>query len=363
MDSPDDKSINGTEAAFLFMCCQVGVEGVCKQRMHDRWPEMRFSFSRPGFLTYRLPAGPLPADANLENAFARTYGNCLGRIEATSPVEGADALFAKYADLNAEHIHVWQRDSRPVGEGFEPFATEAAIEAAKAIAARKPPSCSWAVNNIAAAGESIVDCILVEPAQWWIGQHVARSVESRWVGGSPPLRPPENMISRAYLKMHEAIAWSRLPLRRGDWCVELGSAPGGAAQALLEHQLRVLGIDPAEMDPRVDAEEHFHHIRKRVREVPRKDFAKARWLMCDANVTPQQTLDMVEDIVAHKDTHIRGMLLTLKMPNWSLIDNLPEYLRRIRSWGYRYIRPRHLAFNRQEVCVAALRNKSMRRFS
>jgi hypothetical protein len=33
---------------------------------------------------------------------------------------------------------------------------------------------------------------------------------------------------------------------------------------------------------------------------------------------------------------------------------LPEYIDRIRSWGYRDVRARQLQFNRQEICVAAL---------
>ena len=70
-----------------------------------------------------------------------------------------------------------------------------------------------------------------------------------WVGGVPRIAPPEEMVSRAYLKMAEALEWSAIPLARGEVCVELGCSPGGAAQALLERGLFVIGIDPAEVDP------------------------------------------------------------------------------------------------------------------
>jgi len=46
------------------------------------------------------------------------------------------------------------------------------------------------------------------------------------------------------------------------------------------------------------------------------------------------------------------MLLTLKLPDWQLAERIPEYLDRIRSWDYRYVRARQLAFNRHEICVA-----------
>ena len=36
--------------------------------------------------------------------------------------------------------------------------------------------------------------------------------------------------------------------------------PGGPVQALLEHDLHVLGIDPAEMDETVASDRRFTHI-------------------------------------------------------------------------------------------------------
>ena len=48
--------------------------------------------------------------------------------------------------------------------------------------------------------------------------------------------------------MDEALQWSRLPVQKGDAVVEIGSAPGGACQRLLEGGLKVTGVDPSEMD-------------------------------------------------------------------------------------------------------------------
>jgi 23S rRNA (cytidine2498-2'-O)-methyltransferase len=42
---------------------------------------------------------------------------------------------------------------------------------------------------------------------------------------------------------------------------------------------------------------------------------------------------------------------------WKLAENVPEYLDRVRSWGYGEVRARQLAHDRREVCVAALRRK------
>jgi hypothetical protein len=55
------------------------------------------------------------------------------------------------------------------------------------------------------------------------------------------------------------------------------------------------------------------------------------------------------------------MILTLKLAEWSLVDELPACVERVKSWGYKDVRLRQLAFNRQEICLAALRSRAQRR--
>ena len=67
---------------------------------------------------------------------------------------------------------------------------------------------------------------------------------------------------------------------------------------------------------------------------------------------------MVEAIVTHPAVNVRGLLLTLKLLEWSLAEHVPDYLDRIRGWGYAHVRARQLPHNRQEICVTALKRKS-----
>ena len=145
-----------------------------------------------------------------------------------------------------------------------------------------------------------------------------------------------------------------MPLRAGELWAEIGSAPGGASQALLGHGLKVIGIDPAEMDPAVLANPNFTHWRKRGRR-PAREYRGVKVLTADINVAPNYTLDTVENIVTHPEVNIRGLLLTLKLLEWKLAEQLAEYLDRVRSWGFTQVKARQLHHNRQEVCVAAKR--------
>lgn len=345
---------------FLFVACQIGAEGALKGELAVNWPEFRLAFSRPGFLTFKLPPEHgLTADFDIKSVFARTYGFSLGRVEGPM----AENLFVQTWELAKDQevdlVHVWQRDALAPGEhGFEPGPTELADEIGHLLAAARP---ELPVNKRARPGERVLDVVLVEPNQWFIGLHQAASMPSRWPGGVCQIEPPEEMISRAYLKMHEALLWSRLPISSGDRAVEIGSSPGGACQALLERGLVVTGIDPAEMDESLLAHPHFTHIRKRASEVKRREFSGVKWLMADSNVAPAHTLDSVEAIVTHPDVHIRGMLLTLKLLSWELTAEIPNYVARVRSWGYEHVRARQLASNRQEICLLAMKSRSMRR--
>jgi 23S rRNA (cytidine2498-2'-O)-methyltransferase len=161
--------------------------------------------------------------------------------------------------------------------------------------------------------------------------------------------------------LEEALRWSGLPIAAEDECVEIGCAPGGASQALLDRGLFVTGIDPAAVDPVVLAHPRFRHLKKRGKDVRRHEFLGVRWLVADMNIAPEATLDEVEAIVTHPGVTIRGLILTLKLSEWSVAERLPEFTARVRSWGLRDVRVRQLVTGGQEVCLAALRRKELRR--
>jgi len=345
-------------ARFLFVACQSGSEGALKADIARRSPGLRFAFSRPGFVTFSVAEDASPT---LRSPFARTWGHSLGKVTGADTTELARELWTLVATRfqaaglePSHHLHVWQRGAAlPGDEAFDAAVEDPAQAAGAEVLAHRPDSSApLSLNAEVPAGESVLDCVLVEPHEWWVGWHRAESPETRWPGGVP-LIAPAAMISRAYLKLEEALRWSELPIRPGDRCVEIGSAPGGSCAALLERGCIVTGIDPAEMDASVLANPRFTHLRTRARDVPRAVFRDARWLMSDSNVAPKHTLDTVEAIVTAPDVRLEGLVLTLKLTDPKLAAQLPAFHKRIRGWGYEHVRARQLAFNRREVCVVA----------
>jgi 23S rRNA (cytidine2498-2'-O)-methyltransferase len=314
---------------------------------------------------------PDDAETQLRAAFARTWGYSLGKVTGPDAFVLARELWATVAQrcgaeqvAELRHLHVWTRSDVAGADlpGDEHFDTALAVEASIAgelILAERPDAGAGrplALNEHAARGDLVLDCVLVELNEWWLGSHRAASPETRWPGGVPQLRQREDMISRAYLKLVEALLWSELPIRAGQRCVELGSAPGGSCLALLERGCTVIGIDPAAMDPKVLADPRFTHVRARAKDVDRGVFRGCRWLTADINLPPTYTLDAVEAVVAAPEVAIEGLVLTLKLSDPTHAAELPAFHKRIRGWGYPRVRARQLAFNRQEVCVVASRS-------
>lgn len=347
---------------FLLATCQIGAENALKAELAGRAPPLKFAYSRPGFLTFKLPPeSDWPEDFDLDAAFARSHALSLGKVTGGDVQALAAGVWKLVEEERFDRLHVWPRDRLPAGEhGYQPALTPESQQAEAAIVAAAPAGAIAFPPSARPAkrGQRVLDCVLVGPEEWWIGVHRVATFAGRFPGGLVPLVLPAKAVSRAYLKMEEGLRWSRLPVKYGDTVAELGCAPGGACQALLRRGLHVIGVDPALVDPVVAEHPRFTQIRKRANEARKREFRDARWLTADMNVAPAYTLDTVEAIVTNRAVHVRGLLLTLKLPDWKLAGEVPEYLERIRGWGYEQVQARQLQNNRQEICVAATSTRS-----
>ncbi|QEG20906.1 SAM-dependent methyltransferase [Mariniblastus fucicola] len=352
-------------ANFIFAACQAGAEAALRKEIPENHPELKLAFSRPGFVTFKVdPNNRLPDRYSLKSTLARTSGWSLGRAESENSAEIVASILENGAEqlAAADVIHVWERDRKVPGSGgFEPGVSVLANEVGQQVLAAMEASGKFsnkpALNRLARPDSVVFDICVVEPNQWWYGFHEANTSAGRWPGGVPMFDTDVEPISRAYFKLKEALLWSGIPVSEGDVCAELGSAPGGACQLLLEMGALVIAIDPAELEADVLKHPNLNHIRRRGHEVKKRDFRDVRWLFADISMVPNYTLDTVSAIVSHDAVNIKGMALTLKLTNWELLDSVPAWIQRVKDLGFKYVRTRQLAFNRQEICLIAAKDK------
>ena len=117
---------------FLFVVCKLGAELALKHEIAAEWPDLHLAFSRPGFVTFKLPMGfDQPDNFDLRSVFARTYGFSLGRVSGSNTATMAARVWDLASQRPFQHLHVWQRDANLPGEnGFEPSVTPRAQEIA-----------------------------------------------------------------------------------------------------------------------------------------------------------------------------------------------------------------------------------------
>lgn len=344
---------------FSFVCCQQGAESCVKDEVAAQgW---RLAFSRPGFVTLKHESDARDSSVSLpQGIFVRSAAWSIGKVtsnDSSSLIPAIEELLSA-ADLsNPQAFHLWTRDRLPVGErGFQPGAeplTESIADTIVSALSGKGLVASASANLVARGEDQVVDVVMVEPDQWWIGQHDCESPTSRWPGGVLPINRDRDVASRAYFKTAEAIGWSGFAFQPGDHVIEIGSAPGGSSQRLLELGMKVTGIDPADMDEAITGHASFRHIRARGGDLKRRDYVGAKWLLVDSNVKPDKTLTTVENIVQNRQTLLKGLLLTLKLGSYGNATQIPEWLERVESWGFQSVRARQLATGRKEICVAA----------
>ncbi|MBM3964312.1 MAG: hypothetical protein FJ308_04490 [Planctomycetes bacterium] len=401
-----DQAMSPTNAKpiqrFLYAACQHGAESVLKQALCEPVGPFRLAYSAKGFLTFKSNmATPIWSRALIEHPLVRSRGTVLERVEGTESGPMVEQILASYVSMDWEVLHVWQRDTaQPGWNGFEPGESllaqsvaelirnalrqsndarevrasgvsretpqiPASIATAEACVATHVMSPTEVLSTVplerqAPQGAKILEVIIDEPNRWWIAAKYAQKSYDFCPGGVPDLFFPEEVISRAYYKIAEAFEWGGIQLRPSEKVVEIGASPGGACQWLLDRGTKVTGIDPAEMDERIANHPNFTHWRNRSREVKRKAFQGFRVLVCDANVTPNYTLDTVEAIVMYPTSQFRLLVLTMKLPDWKHAQKIPEHLERVKSWGFESVEARQLGHNRREYCLLARRRVSQR---
>jgi 23S rRNA (cytidine2498-2'-O)-methyltransferase len=349
---------------FIFVCCQFGAEKTCKQELLTRYSGLRLAFSRPGFMTFKVTEpGIRPGNFKLKSTFARVWGWSLGKEKSDDTEELTKAVATQIISIVGSrpltNLHCWQRDlSLPGRQGFEPGISPVAKVSGQML--QETLKQQWPdlqLNGTSQLGEQTVCVVMVEPNEWWIGSHDASTIAQCWPGGAPPIELPPHAASRAWLKIHEAVLWGGVSMQKGDVVAEIGSSPGGASQYLLERGATVIAIDPAEMDAAVVGHPSLKHVRRRARDVPKRDLKDVRWLTIDINMPPSYTIEVIRDYVEVRGLPVRGIIATLKLPDWKLAEQIDTYRQQFEAMGFGFVDTRQLAFNRQELCVVALRKR------
>jgi 23S rRNA (cytidine2498-2'-O)-methyltransferase len=138
----------------------------------------------------------------------------------------------------------------------------------------------------------------------------------------------------------------------GDLVLDIGCAPGGGTWSLLQRDVRVIGVDPAEMAPAIATHPRFVHMREAFERVDPSHIPTPRLVVFDVNLAPIKTMKPLVRLVRGLKG-AGGVLLTLKLNDARMIEKIPWMLKQVHAMGFDEVRATQLAANRQEMCVFA----------
>lgn len=335
---------------FIFILDNSGAERALKLEVKTMGLPWRFSYQKKGFVAFKAdPDVGQFSLASLSTPIAYARRICLSIGKATSR-EDAEKLvkeaLAKHTTGNEFLIHhACYQDHQMQGI---PLSTKMA---------KKRPSLGQIIGTIVELG----------PQEFFAGVHQHGPYVSPDPAGDSGIMLPEKSPSRAWLKIEEAIRFFDISFTKKDIVVEVGSAPGGVALALLDRGIPVIGVDPASMadvvlpystDSRYDVptgKPWFYHCKKPASRVGKKDLGHGvTWFMSDMNQSPEVIIKECLRFVSMARS-IRGALMTLKLTDLSQVVEKEKWFAMLRSAGFKTVRLQSLNVHHRELVLLALR--------
>lgn len=301
-------------AHFYFALINVEAEVLLKEEVRLRYPDLKLSYSRPGFITFKGER-----EVAFKPLFARVSGTCLGKFHEN--------------ELNYPKAWVWARNEKLIiPDHFKTLSDQ----------------------SIFKIGEKVTTIMMIGNDEYWVGEYILQSHHFQTPGEVSSILIKE-VPSRAYYKIAEAFESLDLPFDHHERVLELGSAPGGASLFLLEQDMKVLGVDPAEMDLNVKKHINFTHIRRPFETLSESDFGgDVDWIISDINLPPTVVLKEVYRLLTFLEP--RGLVLTLKMNELKHLELISVIRETMRSNGFNKVDLKYLPSHRKEIVLIAQRS-------
>ncbi len=375
---PDTTVSENLESPFLLIVSREGREEFVKNELATRFLGAKFSFSRPGFLSFKQADAVSAGQKNwkwssTENlVFPLRSALFVGKWTeekgfALAPSITSDGLARAVGDLSRVHVH--SLDFTPNGKEneFTRVLTREELEARYPGCLSLMPfmgeKCRW--NENAAIGEVILQAIAVSDKEVWLSWTKLRESEFGFPGGESHIEAPAAAPSRAYLKFAEAATlverrFGKPIFKADDRAIEIGAAPGGACFGLLERGLRVTGVDRGRMDPIITQNTKYSHVESSIGDWMFPEEVNAEWLLIDMNAEARIAVRECKPLTDYIKRGLKGIFFTLKL-NQVDYALATERLARMtaQDLGVSMVFIHQLPSNHQEIALFGLTKKGM----
>lgn len=380
------------DSPFLLIVSREGREEFVKNEMATRFLGAKFSFSRPGFISFKQADAVSAGQKNwkwsaTENlVFPLRTAFFVGKwvVEKGFSLASTIPLSAlRPALLENGKLHFHALDMTPVGKDDEFVRSITSIdfearysgclEAASAgmLAAIEAESSDsiqitelpW--NQIASTGDAILQAFAVSETEVWFGWSLLRAGEFGNPGGESGIEKAESAPSRAYLKFVEAAMLlerqaGKPIFKADDRAIEVGAAPGGACYGLLERGLKVTGVDRGAIDPAVLRNAKFTRVDSSIGDWMFPESVMAEWLLIDMNAEARIAMRECKPLTDYIKRGLKGVFFTLKLNQVEYALSTERLAKTTaQDLGLHLFFVRQLPSNHQEVALFGLTKKGL----
>ncbi len=193
--------------------------------------------------------------------------------------------------------------------------------------------------------------------EFWSVSSILRDDQFGTPGATLPIQDELHVPSRAYFKMSHSFK-----IHKHDWntVIELGGAPGGITQALLEKEMIVHTVDSAKLDDTPYFTQKIAEYKLIVYQESVQNFLgldinlkNADAVVSDMNIPCEQNLHLSLEVA--KKYGAKEIWLTLKMPVPKLLKKIPEFEKVVRFWGATKMMWYQMPAHRREILLIAKR--------
>jgi 23S rRNA (cytidine2498-2'-O)-methyltransferase len=266
--------------------------------------------------------------------------------DGASPSQIA-AVLAAAETRRPIHVQGWAVD--------EPGSLSRSSEAdalAEVVAAALPEARRAATAAIAREREGVLGQICaVRESLWIIGVVGASEAVSLAPGGRQRMRRGGEAPSRAAMKLDEALSQLGYGPDRGELCVDLGAAPGGWTQRLVERGAKVVAVDPANLRPGVESHPRVRHVKQSAFAFEPDE--PVDWLLCDMAWRPLEVAQLLAKWGRHR--WASHLVANVKLPMRDKNPVVFRVRRTLEDAGWRWVMIRQLYHDRDEVTLTARR--------
>lgn len=280
------------------------------------------------------------ARKELRPAFGRAGFRVLWAGRQLPSAEACAEKLLMAAGTSPVHVQAWAVDD-PSSLSRSAAAEAAASTIAAALKERASAEPRGVLGQLVAAG----------PALWILGAVAQRDAVSLSPGGRHRMRREADAPSRASMKLEEALAELSHQPSRGELCVDLGAAPGGWTQRLVERGAKVIAVDPANLTPELTRNPKVRHVKESAFAFEPDE--PVDWLFCDMAWRPLEVAQLLAKWAR------RGWALYLvaniKLPMKDKNPILFRVRKTLEDGGWKQLQIRQLYHDRDEVTVIARR--------